>query len=145
YAGISNYRFHEAHRQTGITLEQWERGKRALIAKKLLNRAGAATNDGRNVEVADLYCLAKEEPKDEPAEEVAKPQEQATLLVNECRNRHELRFPNIPPTWVRKGLKERDWRWDRDNRCWHIRRGAFREQTAVGFAYQFVKKQEAAA
>lgn len=48
YAGISNYRFHESQQQTGITLDRWEASKAALIDKKLLNRAGAITVDGRN-------------------------------------------------------------------------------------------------
>jgi hypothetical protein len=49
YGGISNFRFHEAHRNTGITLERWEAAKAQLIAKKLLNKAGAVTLDGRNI------------------------------------------------------------------------------------------------
>jgi hypothetical protein len=48
YAGISNYRFHEARRSRGITAERWETAKAALIGKRLLNRAGALTVEGRN-------------------------------------------------------------------------------------------------
>lgn len=48
YAGISNYRFVEANRNTGISHEQWESAKRLCIEKGLLNRAGAITPDGRN-------------------------------------------------------------------------------------------------
>lgn len=48
YAGIKNYRFHEAHEDTGITLEAWESSKGALITRGLLNKAGAITEDGRN-------------------------------------------------------------------------------------------------
>lgn len=48
YAGVSNYRFHEARRARGITLDRWEAAKAALIEKKLLNKAGAITVEGRN-------------------------------------------------------------------------------------------------
>lgn len=48
YAGISNYRFIEAKRARGITLDRWEKAKGDLIAKKLLNKAGAITVEGRN-------------------------------------------------------------------------------------------------
>jgi hypothetical protein len=48
YGGVSNYRFVEAKRQTGITLDRWNMAKESLIAKKLLNKAGAATIEGRN-------------------------------------------------------------------------------------------------
>lgn len=48
YAGVSNYRFYEAHRNTGIKLEDWEKAKASLIDRKLLNKAGAITPDGRN-------------------------------------------------------------------------------------------------
>ena len=48
YAGDGNVRFHEAHRQTGITQSQWTDAKWSLIEKRLLNKAGAITPDGRN-------------------------------------------------------------------------------------------------
>ena len=48
YAGISNYRFHEANRETGISLSVWEQTKATLISKGLLNKAGAITESGRN-------------------------------------------------------------------------------------------------
>lgn len=48
YAGISNYRFHEATSKTGITLERWEAAKAILITKGFLNKAGAITVDGKN-------------------------------------------------------------------------------------------------
>lgn len=48
YAGISNYRFHEANRDTGIQPAEWEASKASLIAKGLLNKAGAITDNGRN-------------------------------------------------------------------------------------------------
>lgn len=48
YAGIKNYRFHEAHRKTKITIEEWDEAKQSLINRKLLNRAGAITASGRN-------------------------------------------------------------------------------------------------
>lgn len=54
YAGISNYRFHEAQSK-GITLDRWESAKSALIAKKLLNKAGAITTEGRNAIANDRF------------------------------------------------------------------------------------------
>lgn len=48
YAGIKNYRFKEAKRETGITESQWESAKQALIDKKLLTKAGAITPRGQN-------------------------------------------------------------------------------------------------
>lgn len=49
YAGIKNYQYYEANRKTGITWERWNDAKKQLISKKLLNAAGAVTNEGRNV------------------------------------------------------------------------------------------------
>jgi hypothetical protein len=48
YGGVSNYRFSEARRHTGIDLHRWETAKSTLIARKLLNKAGAITVEGRN-------------------------------------------------------------------------------------------------
>lgn len=48
YAGISNYRFHEAARVHKITAARWETAKAELIGKGLLNKAGAITANGRN-------------------------------------------------------------------------------------------------
>jgi len=48
YAGISDYRFDSAKRETGISREAWDRAKAALIASKHLTKAGAITNLGRN-------------------------------------------------------------------------------------------------
>ncbi len=48
YAGISDYRFHEASVGCGITKERWDASKNSLIEKKLLNKNGAITADGRN-------------------------------------------------------------------------------------------------
>lgn len=48
YGGISNYRFHSANAETGISLAAWDRAKAALIASGHLNKAGAITNLGRN-------------------------------------------------------------------------------------------------
>lgn len=55
YAGIPNYRFREAARSRGITLERWEAAKASLIEKKFLNKAGAITVEGRNVCPSDGY------------------------------------------------------------------------------------------
>ena len=49
YNGIPNYRFVEAKRARGITLERWEAAKTSLIDKKFLNKAGAITVEGKNV------------------------------------------------------------------------------------------------
>lgn len=49
YNGIKNFRFHEAHCEKGISQQDWDNAKQSLIEKKLLNRAGAITPNGRNV------------------------------------------------------------------------------------------------
>lgn len=48
YSGISNYRFYNANRDTGITQERWDAAKQTCIERKLLNKQGAITPDGRN-------------------------------------------------------------------------------------------------
>jgi|ETNvirenome_6_85_1030632.scaffolds.fasta_scaffold03832_11 hypothetical protein len=48
YGGIKNFRYHEAHREMGITEKRWEKAKASLIGRKLLNKAGAITPSGRN-------------------------------------------------------------------------------------------------
>lgn len=48
YNGISDYRFREAREYTGITRERWKAAKASCIARKLLNKAGAITTEGRN-------------------------------------------------------------------------------------------------
>jgi hypothetical protein len=48
YGGISNYRFHCANRDKGITLDAWNVAKDSLIARGLLDKRGALTTDGRN-------------------------------------------------------------------------------------------------
>ena len=48
YAGITNRRYLEAHRDTSITSSDWETAKAALIVGRFLNKAGAITNAGRN-------------------------------------------------------------------------------------------------
>ena len=47
YAGMTNVRYREAHRDTGITSDDWEYAKAACIAKELLTRGNAITNAGR--------------------------------------------------------------------------------------------------
>jgi len=49
YGGVSNLRFHEAHKETKILLEAWNAAKASLQGKKLLNKAGAITAEGRNI------------------------------------------------------------------------------------------------
>lgn len=48
YGGISNYRWHEAGRSRGISLEEWEATKVKLVARGYLARNGAITVDGKN-------------------------------------------------------------------------------------------------
>lgn len=56
YAGISNYRFHQASGR--ITLENWESTKKSLIDNGYLNKAGAITIKGKNaVGFKSLYDL----------------------------------------------------------------------------------------
>ncbi len=61
YAGISDYRFHSAKEDTGITRADWDTAKSALIARGLLNKAGAITVSGKNAAGnADMYRLGRE-------------------------------------------------------------------------------------
>jgi len=66
YAGVSNYRFHEAKRQCGITLDRWETAMKSLMDKKLLAKNKAITPKGRNAcnsvagEFASLYEYKEE-------------------------------------------------------------------------------------
>jgi hypothetical protein len=48
YAGIKDYRFSEATRKTKITRERYDVAKATLIEKKLLQKNGAITPEGRN-------------------------------------------------------------------------------------------------
>jgi len=48
YAGIKDYRFAQANEYLGITRNEWDFAKIALIERKLLNAAGALMVDGRN-------------------------------------------------------------------------------------------------
>lgn len=48
YGGIKNFRFVEATKDTGITLDRWESAKAACVERGLLNKAGAVTVEGRN-------------------------------------------------------------------------------------------------
>lgn len=48
YAGRSDNRFQEAHSYKGITLDRWNVAKASCIEKKLLNKAGAITVNGKN-------------------------------------------------------------------------------------------------
>lgn len=65
YGGISNYRFHEAKSVTGITQARWDAAKASLIARKLLNAAGAITMDGKNA--AGTTSLRELRPAPAPA------------------------------------------------------------------------------
>lgn len=48
YAGESNVRYREAHRDTGIIEYDWEYAKSACVLKGLLTKGNAITNKGRN-------------------------------------------------------------------------------------------------
>jgi hypothetical protein len=61
YAGISDYRFYEAHERTGITRQAWDAARADLIALGYLNKAGAITADGKNaVGDASVYSLDRD-------------------------------------------------------------------------------------
>lgn len=61
YNGCSDYRFRESKEICGITREEYDAAKAELIGKKLLNKAGAITVDGRNaIGHVNLYQLRKE-------------------------------------------------------------------------------------
>ena len=49
YAGVGNYRYIEAARETGISLADWERSKAECQQMGYLDKRGAITVDGRNV------------------------------------------------------------------------------------------------
>lgn len=69
YAGIKDYRFHTALRDTGITKPEWDKAKEALIQKGMLNKAGAITDAGRNaIGRTDLYQLKRGKELDNSAE-----------------------------------------------------------------------------
>lgn len=57
YAGIADYRAHEATEYYGLTAPDIAAARQSLKARKLLTAAGAITNDGRNVRrnLPDLY------------------------------------------------------------------------------------------
>jgi hypothetical protein len=48
YGGVKNFRFSEANRICGITLDRWNTSKETLIQKGMLNKIGAITIQGRN-------------------------------------------------------------------------------------------------
>jgi len=64
YNGVSNHRFVEERRYTGITPERYEAAKASLIEKKLLNKAGAITVEGRNACPShDLFHIQQRQRK----------------------------------------------------------------------------------
>jgi hypothetical protein len=68
YAGIKDYRFREALKDTGITRVEWDQAKESLIQKGMLNKAGAIQDKGKNaIGHMDLYRLKR------PTEEQPKP------------------------------------------------------------------------
>jgi hypothetical protein len=60
YAGVKDYRFREALKETGITKLEWDKAKESLIGKGMLNKAGAITDSGKNaIGRTDLRDLRK--------------------------------------------------------------------------------------
>ena len=58
YAGDNQIRFHQARRQTGITLADWERSKAECQGLGLLDKRGAITLAGKNaIGNTDLWTL----------------------------------------------------------------------------------------
>ena len=56
YGGKSNVRFHEARRFVrDLTVERWDTAKASLVGRGCLNKAGAITMNGRNVEQMQAY------------------------------------------------------------------------------------------
>lgn len=55
YGGKTNVRFHEARRFVKITPERWDAAKASLIGRGCLNKSGAITMNGRNVEQMQAY------------------------------------------------------------------------------------------
>lgn len=49
HAGISDYRYHEARRERGISRAAWDLARSELIERRYLDRRGALTTKGRNV------------------------------------------------------------------------------------------------
>lgn len=58
YAGDSNIRFHEAQKNTGITQENWDSTRVSLQERRLLDKRGAITADGRNA-LGSMYNWPK--------------------------------------------------------------------------------------
>lgn len=53
YGGISNYRFHEAHKKYQISKEDWDFAKESAIQQGFLTKGGGITPAGRNA-ISDL-------------------------------------------------------------------------------------------
>jgi hypothetical protein len=66
YAGDPENRYHEARRETGITRDDWTRGKAMAIEKGLLDKRGAITVAGRNA-IADIGYCGYPKPAAQPA------------------------------------------------------------------------------
>ncbi len=64
YAGIKNYRYHEANNNTQINIDDYNEAKLSLIDKRLLNKAGAITKLGKSiVSSAQLHQTSYYNPK----------------------------------------------------------------------------------
>lgn len=60
---ISSARLSEARRETGISSEDYSAARASLIARRLLNKAGAITTEGRNaIGREELFTLGKNRP-----------------------------------------------------------------------------------
>ncbi len=65
YAGIKDYRFHEANQRTGINKPEWDQAKAELIELGFLFKNGAITVDGRNVDTGGFQALKDSYPGNE--------------------------------------------------------------------------------
>ncbi len=63
YGGITNYRFHTASRETGITQEAWDAAKQRLLRAGLLKPSNAITDAGRDAVVQfSSFTVLKDQP-----------------------------------------------------------------------------------
>ena len=62
YGGDRDYRLNEAHRATGITRDEWDTAKAALILRGVFNRAGAVKPDWKRAfyaESGSVPCVSQ--------------------------------------------------------------------------------------
>jgi hypothetical protein len=112
YAGVKDYRFREALKDTGITKAEWDAAKESLIKKKMLNAAGAITNDGKNaIGWTDLRQLGREK-KPEP-DKLAEPDKTDDAPQVELAERKETYWKC--PHCKQEIYEKHSWPANRDN------------------------------